>query len=168
MRKFYWLVSFIVAVMFLLPQQSFSASKVTPAGFNTNGDKISGWYWLRRSGHYAEWKFKFPSQAPRLMAACFSTLSTNKVNGGAGYNSYLKVTVSFENGKKFTKRLRLKNAHPCLKRIYSGFSNGVGYRSYGCMLFKTPPKINIITIKAEYKGRHHSAVKRDSVILYVK
>ena len=168
MKRIYWLVSVIAIIVFVLPLQSLSASKVMPASFNTNGDLISGWYWLRRGGHYAEWKFKVPSRAPRLIAACFSTLSTNTYNGGAGFNSYLKTTISFDNGRKITRKLSLKNAHPCLKRIYSGFSRGVGYRSYGCILFRAFPNTNIITIRIEYIGGHHSAVKRDSVILYVK
>ncbi|WP_022670612.1 hypothetical protein [Hippea alviniae] len=164
-----WLIVLTLVVLFIGAPKNASSNpvKLIPTGFKTNGDLIMHWYWLRRSGHYAEWHFKLP-QNKKIIAACFSTLSTNGINGGAGYNSSLKI-ITISNNRVIAKgRLLLRNAHPCLRRVFRGYSHGVGYRSYGCKLIKVPPTATDLVIKVEYMGRHHTAVNKDSLILYVK
>ncbi len=143
-----------------------------PTSFVSNGAKIVGWHWLRRANDYAEWTFKLPQNLPPSVIAvlCFSTLSTNTYNGGAGFDSKLKVKMS--QGGNF--RVKLKNDCPCLKYRSSGDSHGIGYQSHGCAKRKISRKhganTNILKVRVEYPGGHHTAVQKSSLkmILMIK
>ena len=176
MRK----VIYMVLSIFILASISYSAviKRINPIGFKTNGNRIKGWYWLRSPGHFAEWVI--PS--PRLRVPdgdkavfCFSTLSTNTVNGGAGFDSSLSITLYSRDRKRIdTSELYLKNACGCLRdyarRRGVYFSRGVGYKSYGCVLLKIPrsnPGNPIwIRVRVRYKGGHHTAVRKDSLKVF--
>ena len=178
MRK----VIYMVLSIFVLVSISYSAviKRINPTRFKTNGDRIGSWYWLRSPGHFAEWVV--PSPGLRVSAGdkavfCFSTLSTNTVNGGAGFDSSLIITLYSKNGRRIdTSALHLKNACSCLKdyarRRGVYFSRGVGYKSYGCVLLKTPGCNSRnpiwIRVRVRYKGGHHTAVRKDSLkVFYV-
>ena len=165
--------------------------EIHPTSFHSNGAKIAGWHWLRRANDFATWTFTMPQSFGNsgVVVLCFSTLSTNTFNGGAGYDSSLKVSV----GRSRVVNLKLKNDCPCLKNRRGGDSHGIGYSSHGCLKRKisrsqfggsdktipahgkgrSKPKPNnalnnnILTVKVEFpkRGRHHTAVRQDSLKL---
>jgi len=55
-KKVFMFLFFLFIFAFL----AFSSSPNLAAHFNSNGDFIKGWYWLRDStlNHYAEWTFE--------------------------------------------------------------------------------------------------------------
>jgi len=124
-------------------------------GYTSNGSSIAGWNWLRSSGNYAEWTFS--QLSGKSVVLCFSTLSTNTVNGGAGFDSQLTVMV---NGRR-AGIVMLKNDCPCVR--YSSNSRGICYQSHGCLRVKLAPGESLQTVRVEYPGRNHSATKKESL-----
>jgi len=149
-----------------------------PSGFNSNGKKIYGWSWLQKNGQYAEWTFTFPNAqafTQGKVVLCFTALSTNKKGGGAGYGSTLKMRHS-KGGRPL--HIVLKNDCGCLKSYASAVSNsrGKGYMSHGCIqAYERASRINQhgrsgqwgFVIRVEYDGGNHTALKKDSVKLYI-
>jgi len=141
---------------------------VSAESFTSNGPTIAGWHWLQHRGHKAEWTFTCMEQRVVHAVFCFSTLSTDRDNGGAGYNSTIKVS---SNIPPRTKYVTLKNDCPLLKNLPAapGDSHGIGYSSHGCVNFtiKCTPRYPII-IKASFQ-RGQTAVKKDSLkMIYVE
>ena len=163
--KYGWIGIFL---LFAVMTEAGSLKVVSTESFSSNGPTIAGWHWLRHQGHEAEWSFACTE--PRLIHAvfCFSTLSTDRDNGGAGYNSTIKVS---SNTPPRTKYVTLKNDCPLLKNLPAapGDSHGIGYSSHGCVKFpiKCLPRQPII-IKASFQ-RAQTAVKKDSLkMIYVE
>ena len=171
MKKFLLLV---LALFLLYPINSFSGQikQVKAIAFHSNGAHILGWYWLRQSGHFAEWNVNLPNDVDlhKPMALCFSTLSTNTFSGGAGYDSGLSLRIM---PSRKSYGLRLINDSKCLKGLaqyYNGNSHGIGYHSHGCIVRRIKPIINENGIKkvnlmVSYSGGHHTAVNKDSLTL---
>lgn len=126
-----------------------------PANYDSNGDSIAGWNWLRSSGNYAEWAFAPISG--RNIVLCFSTLSTNTVNGGAGFDSQLKVSV---NGHP-AGMVMLRNDCACVR--YPSNSRGICYQSHGCLRVKLASGESLQTVRVIYTGRNHSASRKESL-----
>ncbi|MCF8215489.1 MAG: hypothetical protein K9I59_01295 [Chlorobium sp.] len=126
-----------------------------PTAYDANGASIAGWNWLRASGNYAEWKFS-PVSA-RKVVLFFAALSTNTVNGGAGFDSRLTVLV---NGQR-AGVVMLGNDCPGAR--YSGNSRGIGYSSHGCLVLTPRVQQPVTSVRVEYPGGHHSAMKQTSL-----
>ncbi len=110
-----------------------AASKAVPLGatsFQSSGDLISGWYWLRSSGQSATYTFSTSAlQAAKSGSVNLnvSALVTNGVNGGSGYSTMLKLAVS--NGIR-TGTIVVPLTNP-FRPIDPENSGGVGYQAYG-------------------------------------
>ena len=138
--------------------------------FSSDGKFVAGWYWLQKGGQFAKWTFAGPDNMKPVIMLCFSTLSTDTVNGGAGYDS--KIRVSVNGGRVYY--LTLKNDCPLIRR-WRGVDNtnthGVGYSSHGCMRAKikypfTASPITVIVEKPQ-RGAAHTAVNKNSLkIIY--
>jgi len=136
--------------------------EIAPSNFYSNGPAIVGWNWLRSPGHYAEWTFRVPAGiSVKRAAVCFSSLSTNTRNGGAGFDSHLKAVAS---GTR-PSMLRLYNDCPCL--VYPRNSRGIGYTSHGCLRNVYPIPGETFELRVKYIGGHHSAMKRASAKLII-
>ncbi len=109
------------------------ASKAVPmsaTSFQSNGDLISGWYWIRSSGQSATYTFNTSALQTAKSGSVnlnVSALVTNGVNGGSGYATMLKLTVS--NGLK-TGTIFVPLTNP-FRPIDPENSGGVGYQTYG-------------------------------------
>ncbi|WP_201352047.1 hypothetical protein [Hydrogenimonas urashimensis] len=155
-----------ILVLGALSSQAGTLKQASATSFSSNGPKIAGWHWLRHRGEKAKWVFACPGGLfGGEVVFCFSTLSTNGVNGGAGHDSTLQVHL----GHGARKRLTLKNDCPLLKDLAgAGNSHGIGYPSHGCVkytvkcTFKSPI---VIEVSNEGRGRSmgHTAVKKSSV-----
>ncbi len=174
MKRFFTICFWIcLFATFATSATAIQLQELKPISFTSNGAKIAGWHWLRRAGNYAEWTFELPHNITKntVAALCFSTLSTNTFNGGAGFNSTLKVILN--QGPRFN--VKLKNDCPCLKHRNGGNSHGIGYQSHGCAKHKIPKKVrgpnaNILKVRVEYPRGNHTAVRQESLkmILMIK
>jgi len=136
--------------------------------FTSNGNLISGWYWLRATGHYAEWTWNAGETREPNRDAClnFSVLVTNRASGGSGYECNLRVRVLDLQGNLVTTRTLVLDNY--FRPINSTNSGGVGYAAYGATC-----SINIgRTVVEGFKVRvdwpplnrtYHVAVKQESV-----
>ncbi len=97
--------------------------------FNSNGALISGWYWLRASGHTATWTFDasaLQGAKPNSVYLNFTPLCTNAANGGSGYDTTVKLIVT--GNKPHTASISLVNPY---RPIDPEHSHGIGYQCYG-------------------------------------
>ncbi len=169
----YFMFLIIVLTLFISPSLLFSATmhELEATSFQSNGVSVYGWYWLNSPGRYAKWTFVMPGVnllhgATGMGAICVSGLSTDRANGGAGFDSKLKLKLW---GR--VKTITLKNECPLLKNLEPSVgsidSKGIGYASHGCIRYKIP-RSGHFTITATYPGGHHTAVKKDSMkIIYI-
>ena len=110
-----------------------AASKAVPFGaasFQSNGDQISGWYWVRSTGRSATYTFSAaPLQAAKSGSVYLNVnaLVTKGVSGGSGYSTSIKLNVS--NGTR-TGVVYLSLVNP-FRPTDPDNSSGVGYAAYG-------------------------------------
>jgi len=86
-RCFLVLISFLFCL--LLSFSIFAEGQITATKFHSNGDEISGWYWLRDISllDFAEWEFDtLPGNADSLVLKV-SALATNTMSGGRGFDA---------------------------------------------------------------------------------
>ncbi len=100
--------------------------------FNSSGDLIDGWYWLKdvEYGQYGKWTFSdLPtSTSDGFTSIRFDTLVTNKASGGSGYSTGVKVYYDQHNPDNFAKVL-LTNLHPEFQE--PRHTKGWGYSAIG-------------------------------------
>jgi hypothetical protein len=91
----------------------------------------------------------------------FSTLSANGKNGGAGFDSKLRI----KGGQQGEVYLR----NECTMLQYPENSRGIGYQSHGCIKVRLEPGVPL-EIWVEYPGHGaHSAVNRATAkLIYVQ
>ena len=137
--------------------------------FQSNGNKISGWYWCRSGGHYAEWTWEPASSVPSKACINFTLLVTNKASGGSGYGCNVKVQILDLNGNVLqTGTAKIYNP---FKPQISQNTGGLGYYAYGAYCLKTT---NLNLVKTGFKVRilwpptnkkYHFAAKLESAKL---
>lgn len=73
--------------------ESKSAAVPQDIQFNTNGDLISGWYWVRDSGlkQYASWSIPNITTTSPSLAIIMYALATNTYSGGRGYDANFRI-----------------------------------------------------------------------------
>ena len=161
-----------ITVFLLLITGSISMAKVyTVSGsFSSNGDSISGWYWLRAKGHIATWTFE-ASQLEGAKSVYINVhgLVTNKAGGGPGYGTSVKFLVT-GGGTSQTVKVELHN--PFKPQDQDG-SDGTGYDCYGSggtINNKIWKKGGQITITAAYpfSNNYHVALNQSSLYLGFK
>jgi hypothetical protein len=139
--------------------------------FNTNGDgPISGWHWLRRSGHMATWQWNPVSDKPNKACINFQLLVTNKTSGGSGYDCKVNVLILDLEDKVIEKgAVQLHN--PFRPRNPQD-TQGIGYPAYGA--YCSPHLIKLLSAGVGFKVRiewppkdnqHHVAVAADKAEL---
>jgi hypothetical protein len=72
------------------PSPSASATPLPATSFASDGDPISGWYWLRDSAHKqsALWSFQILPSAPGDIVLHLQVLATDRVNGPRGIEAH--------------------------------------------------------------------------------
>jgi hypothetical protein len=160
----------IVLALGLFCTLAFARSNVLGAsGFQSNGDRIAGWQWLRANGHSATWTFNTSQLAgakPGSVYLNFAPLVTNGASGGSGYDLACRVTV--EGATSSTLMLPLSNP---FRPTDPEHSSGVGYQVYGHTSSPIPEAVlrgaNSITVTVSYPFRpnHHLAVNRDAMTI---
>jgi hypothetical protein len=92
-----WKMAGMVAVvLWHLAAGSAAAGGITADRFASNGDLISGWYWLRdaQGSQYAEYTWLNPPRTGDITLE-FTVLATDRVNGGPGVNAHFDLLVGF-------------------------------------------------------------------------
>lgn len=135
--------------------------------FRTNGDLIAGWYWLRRSGHYAMWNWKPIVVGPKKVCVNFNLLVTNKINGGSGYSCVVGITILDFRGRVVEKgKMKLYNP---FRPQNPQYTRGVGYSAYGAYCLKNPRIIRggfkVIIKWPPVDSKYHVAVAHDKATL---
>jgi hypothetical protein len=119
-----------------LSATSLAPNDETPSGpcrFNSDGDLISGWYWLRDADYaaYGEWECQ-GFATDQDVTINLQTLVTNKASGGSGYSSPVKVTYTNPTGDQSqTVQVYLQN--PFTEQSPAD-SHGVGYPTTGYLV----------------------------------
>lgn len=143
-----------------------------PSAFNSNGDVISGWSWLRTKGASASWTFSADAVQSARSGSVYVLLSplvTNGANGGAGYSRTIKLTVRHVTAgptsvKPVSRTVSLYNP---FRPIAPEDTGGIGYQTYGYL--SVPKAIwrnaDAITVSYRWTGGYHVAVKQDSASL---
>jgi hypothetical protein len=137
--------------------------------FDSNGDPVGGWYWLRSTGHKAVWTFNSSQLAGAKSHSVFvnvNALVTDKRNGGAGFDTTLHLKIEGNGTQNLSVIL-----HNTFKPQDAGDSGGLGYQCYGSSQFSIRDSLwrqgGPVTITASYpfpKDRH-VGVNKDSVTL---
>jgi hypothetical protein len=157
------------AVALVLPSAaSAKAMVLSPVSFQSNGDLISGWNWLRAPGHTATWKFDATAlQSARYGSVYlnFAPLVTNGVNGGSGYRTSVRLTVTGVSVKPRTTSISLYNP---FRPIDPSDSSGLGYQTYGYQYLSSSiwKGATTITVQVTYPfNRYHLAVKSSALFI---
>lgn len=89
-------VGVLGAVLLFLATPFARAEGIVADHFASNGDQISGWYWLRDAAgnHYAEYTWANPPKTGDILLE-FSVLATDRVSGGPGVNAHFNLSVGY-------------------------------------------------------------------------
>ena len=101
--------------------------------FNSNGDLISGWYWLRDAAYaaYGEWHCNGLA-ADRDVAVSLQTLVTDTASGGAGYSSPVKLTYTNPT-RDASESVQIYLQNPLPEQTATN-GRGVGYQTTGYLI----------------------------------
>ena len=85
-----------VALAFALALGAALAQGMTPSHFESNGDRIAGWYWLRDSAlrHTAEYGFDTVPTTGDLVFD-LHVLATDRVSGGRGHDAVFDLLIGY-------------------------------------------------------------------------
>jgi len=142
-------------------------SVTEPVSFQTNGDWISGWYWIREWNHWAKWSWNRISLTPNQAYINFHLLVTNKVNGGSGFSATVKIKILNQWGQVVEQgQVNLINS---FKPQFTGNTQGVGCSAYGAYQIQNLSLLRQrFTVKIEWPpvgSRYRLATQQDSASL---
>jgi len=94
-----WVASFGFLLVLLIGPIGI-ANGVYATEFDSNGDLIQGWYWLRDRGlqHYAEWTFTDVRPGTDDIVIGITVLATDRVSGGRGFSARFRLLYGFPGG----------------------------------------------------------------------
>ena len=94
-----WVASFGFLLVLLIGLIGI-ANGVYATEFDSNGDLIQGWYWLRDRGlqHYAEWTFANVPPGTGDIVIEITALATDRASGGRGFPARFRLLYGFPGG----------------------------------------------------------------------
>jgi hypothetical protein len=143
---------------------------IRPDSFTSNGALISGWYWLRATGHTATYAFAItPASHASEAWLNASLLTTNGLDGGCGYDATVALVLKNNLNRTLSGTLVLHNP---FRPQYPGNTRGVGYQAYGAYkipstLFQGASRLEV-TIKNPNPSTRHVAVNKDALLIAYK
>ena len=119
-RKITCLLVLCLAITLLLGMADFgNAQDLVATEFRSNGDTISGWYWLRNDAleQFAEWTFNDIPAGSLDLRLEITALATNRAGGGKGYPAEFRLIYGFPGsgmmgGAFETRMVTLPNVSP--------------------------------------------------------
>jgi len=161
-RKVLTLLIFL-SILAIMSLSVFAAnSSNLPKNFNSNGDLINGWYWLRDSSlqNYAQWTFENIPSGDNDLTLDITALATDRQNGGRGFPAEFLLIYEVPGGNVFVaQKVTLPNI--------SSPSDSVGYTCQGQV---TIPRLvlqgaSVLFLRAERISfnTNHVAFKKGSI-----
>ena len=153
----------ILSILMIITLVVFSAnSSNLPKDFNTNGDLINGWYWLRDNPlqHYAQWTFENIPSGNNDLTLDITALATDRQNGGRGFPAEFLLIYEVPGGNVFvTQKVTLPNV--------SSPSDSVGYTCQGQVtiprLILQGASVLFLRIERISLDTNHIAFKKGSI-----
>ena len=148
---------------FIFSMNLFAASNFNlPNDFNTNGDSIKGWYWLRDNSlqNYAQWTFENIPSGNSDLVLDITALATDRPDGRRGLSAEFLFIYEVPGGNVFvTQKVTLPNV--------SSPSDSVGYTCNGQI---TIPRLviqeaSVLFVRVERisLNTNHVAFKKGSI-----
>ncbi len=143
--------------------QDSDGEQAVLTSFHSNGDCISGWYWLRDAAlsHYAEWEFRDIPAGSGDLTLDITALATDRVSGGRRFDAVFRMSCGVPGGDAlWTQIVTLPNI--------SLDSDPVGYTCRG-----TVPDVPravlaggsrlLVRVERVAAGDHHVAFNAESM-----
>ena len=163
---FMFILSFIllVAISFLAMGEEIEKQA---SDFQSNGDCIAGWYWLRDHSlqHTAEWTFQDIPSGDKLTLE-ITALATDQASGGKGFDAHFLLIYGFPGSGQMgglfkSKKVILPNITPK--------DDPVGYTCCGKVTldrsFMAEAQEILVKVERESSQDNHIAFKKESIKL---
>jgi len=145
-------------------------SEKQASDFQSNGDLIEGWNWLRDSAlkHYAEWTFEEITPGSEDLVLDITALATDRPNGGSGFEAKFKLIYGFPGSGSMggvfkTKVVTLPNVSPP--------GDPLGYHCQGQVTvdreFISGASTIVFRVERESVQDNHVAFKKESIVLLI-
>lgn len=145
-------------------------SEKQASDFQSNGDLIEGWNWLRDSAlkHYAEWTFEEITPGSEDLVLDITALATDRPNGGSGFKAKFKLIYGFPGSGSMggvfkTKVVTLPNVSPP--------GDPLGYHCQGQVTvdreFISGASTIVFRVERESVQDNHVAFKKESIVLLI-
>jgi len=161
-RKALTLLIFL-SILAMMSLSAFAVSSSNLANkFQSNGDLIQGWYWLRDNNiqDYAQWTFENISSGDNDLTLDITVLATDRQNGGRGFPADFLLIYEVPGGNVFiTQKVTLPNV--------SSANDPVGYTCSGQVIIPGSDLqgASVLFLRTERISPHtnHVAFNKDSI-----
>lgn len=162
---------FFVICPFLFTAFAITGSPNLATHFNSNGDLIDGWHWLRDSNlnHYAEWTFENIPPGDEDLFLDITALATDQASGSEGFPATFRLIFGFPGHEKMggvfkTVEITLPNV--------SSPDDPVGYTCHDLISiprsFISGATTFFFRIERIYPEDNHIAFNQESIVLFTK
>lgn len=146
------------------------AAGVPAASYDSNGDSIYGWHWLRDVGlsHKASWTFEGIAEGAESVVLHITCLATDTVNGGRGFPAVFRIAYHFSEAEAVgdlsePQEITLPNVSPP--------GDVVGYSCLGTTaITRTAPELSMSTLTVFVErivpDGPHVAFREGSIVVY--
>jgi len=168
-KKVFMLVVFFFILIIMSLLVFAEDSEKQASDFQSNGDLIEGWYWLRDSAlqNYVEWTFDNIPLGPEEITLQINALATDRPSGGRGFNAKFLLYYSLRGEGDIPETLILPQT-VTLENILSS-DDPLGYSCQGQVTIpaSTLPAASRISlrIRRDSAQDNHIAFKEDSIVL---
>ncbi|MBP8718598.1 MAG: PPC domain-containing protein [Candidatus Atribacteria bacterium] len=167
-RFFIISIIFVLSLIFMNLLVLAENNQKVASHFQSNGNLIKGWYWLRDANlrHYAQWTFQNIPAGSEDLVLNITALATDRPSGGRGFKAKFKLIYGFpgsgDMGGVFeTKTVILPNV--------SAPNDPSGYTCQGQIsidrAFISGASTILVRVERESAGDNHIAFKEDSVTI---
>jgi len=167
-KKVFMLVIFF-SILIIMSLLVFAEDSKQASNFQSNGDLIEGWYWLRDSAlqNYAEWTFDNIPLGPEEITVQINALATDRPNGDGGFDAKFLLDYSLKGEGDMPETFILPQT-VTLENILSP-DDPLGYSCQGQITIpaSTIPASSRISlrIRRDSAQDNHVAFKEDSIVL---
>jgi hypothetical protein len=152
-----------LSILAIMSLSAFAVSSLNLANkFQSNGDLIQGWYWLRDNNiqDYAQWTFENISSGDNDLTLDITVLATDRQSGGRGFPADFLLIYEVPGGNVFiTQKVTLPNV--------SSANDPVGYTCSGQVIIPGSDLqgASVLFLRAERISPHtnHVAFNKDSI-----
>jgi hypothetical protein len=143
-------------------------SEKQASNFQSNGDLIEGWHWLRDSTlqHYAEWTFENIPSGSENLTLDITALATDRPNGGSGFEAKFKLIYGFPGSGNMGGVFKTKVV--TLPNVPSP-NDPLGYTCQGQVTvdreFFSGASTIVFRVERELAQDNHVAFKKESIVL---